>query len=182
MIKLPSNFELDRYGIHCRLVNEGDAEFIVALRSNDKLGRFIHASDGSVDKQIAWTREYKKREAAGLDYYFIFSKDNEDFGLCRIYNIDWTHLTYTSGSWVMKQGLPFDISMIPSVIIGYIANDLLGLLIDIYDVRKGNKQVLRFHRKILQAIEYGETEQDVLFMSTPETRKNSRLKKLLGLD
>lgn len=182
MTKLPSNFELDRYGIHCRLVNEDDAEFIVKLRSNPKLGNFIHRSNGDIEAQKAWTREYKKREAEGVDYYFVFSKDGEDFGLCRIYHIDWEQLTYTSGSWVMRPGLEADVAMIPSVIMGEIANKILGLLIEVYKVDKENKQVLRFHRRILNAIEYGKTKQDILFMSTPESRKNSRLKDLLGLN
>lgn len=182
MIKLPSNFELDRYGIHCRLVNEGDAEFITALRSDAKLGRFIHASDGDVQKQIEWIREYKKREAQALDYYFIFSKDGESIGLNRIYNIDWTHLSYTRGSWVIKQGTPNDIAMIPSVIMDEIANEELGLLLNIYDVRKENKLVVQYQKKIIGSIQYGETDLDYLFLSTPETRKNSRLKKYLGLN
>ena len=163
------------------MVTEDDAAFITALRADSKLGRYIHTGDGDVENQKVWTREYKKREAEGLDYYFIFSKDGEDFGLCRIYNIDWTHLTYTSGSWVMKPGLEFDLSMIPSILVGEIARHILGLLVDIYDVRKGNKQVLNFHRNIVRAIQYGETELDYLFMMTPETRKNSKLRKLLGL-
>ena len=81
MIKLPTDFVYENYGVTARFVTEKDAEFIVRLRSDDKLGRFIHASDGSVEQQIEWTREYKKREAAGLDYYFVFSKDGDDFGL-----------------------------------------------------------------------------------------------------
>lgn len=181
MTKLPSNFELDHYGLHCRLVTEDDAEFITALRADARLGRYIHTGDGDVEAQKAWTRKYKEREAAGEDYYFIFSKNGENIGLCRIYNIDWTHLSYTSGSWVMKPGLSIDVAMIPSVIMGEIAHQILGLLVDIYDVRKGNKQVLSFHRNVLGAIEYGETEMDILFMSTPESRKKSKLRKLLGL-
>lgn len=181
MIKLPTDFVYENYGVTARFVTEKDAEFIVRLRSDDKLGRFIHASDGSVEQQIEWTREYKKREAAGLDYYFVFSKDGDDFGSCRIYNIDWTHLSYTSGSWIIQKGTPEDIAMIPSVMLSDIANEMLGLQIDLYDVRKGNKQVLRFHRRILSAIQYGETELDYLFMSTPETRKQSKLRKLLDL-
>lgn len=181
MIQLPKDFVYRNYGITARLVTEQDANFIVNLRSNDKLGRFIHASNGSVEKQIEWTREYKEREAAGLDYYFIFSKDGEDFGLCRIYNIDWTHLSYTSGSWIIKMGTPEDIAMIPSVMLSDIANEILGLQVDLYDVRKENKQVLRYHRMILCAIQYGETELDYLFMSTPETRTQSKLRRLLNL-
>jgi len=182
MVLLPENFEMDKYGVHVRLVNEGDAKFITELRSDPKLGRFLHASDGDVQKQIEWTREYKKRERAGLDYYFIFSKDGEDFGLCRIYNIDWTHLTFTSGSWVMKPGLMPTLSMIVIEIIHEIGFGLLGLLIDIFDVRKDNKQVANFDRMIINAEQYGETETDYLFISTPETRKKCRLKRMLGIE
>jgi len=179
---LPSNFELDRYGVTCRLVQESDAEFIVKLRSDPKLGRFLHASDGDVQKQIEWTREYKKREAEGLDYYFIFSKDGEDFGLCRIYNIDWTHLTFTNGSWVCKPGtLPKSV-MLTSVITDEIAYDILGLIINIADIRKDNKKVVRFHEDVVGVYRYGETDLNYLYISTPETRKNNRLKKLLGIE
>lgn len=178
---LPADFTYEKYGVKARLVTEADAEFITALRSDAKLGRYLHASDGDVQKQIEWTREYKKREAEGLDYYFIFSKDGEDFGLCRIYNIDWTHLSFTSGSWLMKRGLDMTLTMVPSVITGEIAHDILGLLVDLYDVRKDNTHVLNFHRKIMKAIEYGETESVILFMSTPASRKNSKLRMILDI-
>lgn len=181
MVLLSEDFEMDKYGVHVRLVNEGDAEFITNLRSDSRLSRFIHASDGDVQKQVEWIREYKKREAAGLDYYFIFSRDGECYGLNRIYNIDWNHFTYTGGSWVIKSDTDVESSMLTIVIKDEIAVDVLGLLVNIYDVRKENTQVLNLHRNVLKAIQYGETDLDYLFMSTPETRKNSKLKKLLGI-
>lgn len=181
MSKIQSDFELDKYGMHVRLVREEDAEFIVNLRTNPQNARFINPTDYNVEKQIAWLREYKKREAEAKDYYFIFFQADKPIVLSRLYNIDWVHLTYTSGSWVSVPGTDFEAVMTSSVIMGDIAQDILGLLVDIYDVRKGNLQVLNFHRNILHAYQYGETELDYLYMSTPETRKNSRLKKLLGL-
>ncbi len=78
-------------------------------------------------------------------------------------------------------GTDYEAVMTCSVIVLEIAFDVLGLLVDIYDVRKGNNQVLHFHRKILGAYEYGETELDYLFMLTKEAWLKSRLKKLLGL-
>jgi hypothetical protein len=45
MTPLPSNFELDRYGLHVRLVREEDAEFILSLRTDPKLSRFIHPTE-----------------------------------------------------------------------------------------------------------------------------------------
>lgn len=181
MTKLPVNFELDRYGLHVRLVREEDAEFIVKLRTDPQLSRYLMHTDNDVNKQMAWIREYKKREAEAKDYYFIFYKESCPIVLCRLYNIDWTHLTYTSGSWISVPGTDYESVMTCSIIMEEIAQGIMGLLVDIYDVRKGNTQVLNFQRKIVCAMQYGETELDYLFMSTPETRKKSRLKKLLGL-
>ena len=39
---LDSDFSLDRYGLHVRLVNEEDAAYIVSLRSDLRLGRFLN--------------------------------------------------------------------------------------------------------------------------------------------
>lgn len=181
MKKLPSNFELDRYGIHVRLVQESDAEFVAALRSDERLGKYLHKSDGDVEKQRQWIAEYKKREADGLEYYFIFDKEGQPFGLNRIYNIDWTHLIFTSGSWVCKKEIPFELPLLTSVVTDEIAFDILGLIINVFDVRKENKSVVQFDKNVVGAIQYGETELDCLFISTPESRKQSRLKKLLGL-
>ena len=181
MINLPKNYEFEKYGIQVRLVCEEDAEFIVKLRTNEKLARYIHSVDDNVSKQVEWIKEYKKREAKGLDYYFIFYKDGQPIVLNRLYDIDWIHLTYTSGSWVSVPGTDYEAVMTCSVIVLEIAFDVLGLLVDIYDVRKENSQVLHFHRKILGAYEYGETELDYLFMLTKEAWQKSRLKRLLGL-
>ena len=182
MNKLPENFKITKYGVTVRLVTEDDAEFITRLRSDERLGRFIHASNGDVEAQVKWTREYKKREQHGLDYYFIFLKDGVRYGLERIYNIDWTHLSFTTGSWICEKGTNIDDAFLTSLITNEIAYDLLGLKINIYDVRKENKHVLNFHRKIMCALQYAETELDYLFISTPETRKNSKLKKYLEIE
>lgn len=182
MILLPSDFEISKYGVTARLVNEGDAEFITRLRSDERLGRYIHASNGDVEAQRNWIREYKKREQEGIDYYFIFLKEEVPYGLCRLYNIDWTHLSYTSGSWLCKKGTPIEEMLLTSLLTGEVALNLLGLKINLYDVRKGNKQVLKFHRNIMCAYQYAETELDYLFMITPETRKKSKLRKYLGIE
>ena len=74
MILLPPDFTTTKYGVTVRLVTEDDAEFITRLRSDERLGRFIHASNGDVEAQKKWITEYKKRENEGIEYYFISSK------------------------------------------------------------------------------------------------------------
>ena len=145
MTSLPSNFELDRYGLHVRLVHEEDAEFIVKLRINERNARFIHSTSPNIETQKAWIRSYKKREANGKDYYFIFSSHSQPVGVIRIYDIDYIKKRATAGSWVCEPELPMQIPISILIICREIMFDMIGAEKDCFDVRKGNKQVQRTH-------------------------------------
>ena len=97
MKRLPSDFEISKYGVHCRLVNENDASFIVKLRSDEKRSRYIHSTDNDVESQKQWIRDYKIREANGVEYYFIYEADGVPFGVNRIYDMHDDHCTEGSG-------------------------------------------------------------------------------------
>ena len=157
---LPSDFQISRYGITVRLVTEADAEFITQLRSDKRLGRYIHSSDGDVEKQIQWTKEYKKREAEGLDYYFIFFIDNVPKGLCRIYNIK--ENCGTVGSWICKHNIEENISLLTLIITRDILFDILQLETDFFDVKKENKKVLMCH-KLFGSEKIGEVDDSIMF-------------------
>lgn len=145
-MKLPSNFELDRYGLHVRLVREEDAEFIVKLRTNERNARFIHATNPNIEDQQEWIKNYKKRETKGEDYYFIFYFEDKPVGVIRIYDIDYMEKKATAGSWVCEPDLPLQIPICILIICREIMFDLLGMEKDCFDVRKGNKQVQRTHK------------------------------------
>lgn len=176
--KLPEDFTLHRYGIDVRLVNEDDAEFILSLRTNPKLSRFLHPTDNDLEKQKEWIRKYKKRESEGTDYYFIYSCKGVEFGLNRIYDIH--EKSCTGGSWLCTPGTIPEIA-VPSMIIARdIMFELLNLEEDNFDVRKGNHSVLKFH-KMMACVQIGETELDILFKATKNTHeigKNKMLKLL----
>ena len=144
-MKLPSNFELDRYGLHVRLVREDDAEFILSLRTNPKLSKYLHETDASVPKQREWIRQYKKRESAGEDYYLIFFYQNQPIGVIRIYHIDEIKKSAMAGSWVCSPNIPMHIPIYVLIICREIMFDNLHLEKDCFEVRKDNKQVQRLH-------------------------------------
>lgn len=160
MKKLPSDFELDKYGLHVRLVTEEDAAFILSLRNNPKLSRFIHETDNDVEKQKEWIRKYKIREMEGLDYYFIYFLDSVPIGVNRIYDIQesWA----TGGNWLCIPGLEPQQSIATSIINRDVIFEVLGLLEDRFDVRKGNKHVIKMH-KMFGAEITGESEFDYYF-------------------
>lgn len=95
------DFTTQKYGLKIRLVNESDAEFIVSLRTNPLLKRYISNTDASVERQKNWIREYYQRESENLDFYFVFTDENDKrLGVCRIYNIHDSY--FTTGSWIFS--------------------------------------------------------------------------------
>jgi len=144
MKKLPPNFSIEKYGIFVRLVNESDAPFILRLRTNTKLARYIHSTDNDIQKQIEWIRSYKERERDGKDYYFIYFQSGIPIGLNRIYNIE--EYSATGGSWLCEPGLDVEKVISTLFIMRNILFETLGKLKDKFDVRKDNVQVLRTHQ------------------------------------
>ena len=75
MIILPEDYTIEKYGIKARFVGVNDVDFVLSLRSDKELTRFIHQTDNNRDLQIKWIEGYKEREREGKEYYFIFSKN-----------------------------------------------------------------------------------------------------------
>lgn len=145
MNKLFENFELHKYGLDVRLVTADDAPFIVKLRTDPVLSRFLHPVSPSIELQKEWIRSYKQRQEVGKDYYFIFSNENRPLGLERIYDISGD--SFTHGSLVFEQTAPLGMSILADIITREIAFNELGLLKNFFDVRKGNINVRNYHLK-----------------------------------
>lgn len=142
---LKPDFTLDRYGLHVRLVNEDDSEFIVRIRTNEKLGRYIHDTSGSLEDQLKWFRAYKEREAQGLDYYFMFELPNgRRLGTERIYDI--TDTSFVTGSWVFDQEAPYGAAFLGDIIAHEIAYEMFPERVHLHDIKKDNHNVLRYAR------------------------------------
>ena len=143
MEKLPSDFIYDKYGIQVRFVTEDDAEFIIKLRTDPKLTRFIHDTDSDIQKQKEWIRNYKVREAEGKEYYFVVSNNDIPAGLIRIYNIH--DKIFTVGSIIMDKEAPIHCALAATIMAKEVAFEMLGMeLEDTFDgVHIDNKQVVK---------------------------------------
>lgn len=181
MNKLPADFSLRKYGLFVRLVSIDDSEFILSLRTS-KRGQILNPTDDDLEQQIHWMKEYKHREEKGLDYYFIHYYNDEPIGVNRIYNINHEENSCTTGSWVIKEGVEFDISMRTMLILREIVFETLGLDISYGDTRKTNKHMQRLY-KMLDIEQIGETEEEYLYKSVRSKYEmgNEKIKKLIGL-
>lgn len=183
MTRLLPDFSYQQYGIEVRLVNEDDAEFILALRTNPELNQYIHATDNDVDAQRSWIREYKIREAKGEDYYFIYSMKGEPFGLDRAYNINQSDGSYMWGSWICKPGVTASQIMLQYIASVDIYNNCIGLELNHYNVFKRNLKVCYYHRNTLRSKQVAETEDEIVFSNTRQMREDAsnRFKRILNL-
>lgn len=174
MRRLPIDYTIERYGLFARLVEENDAEFIVRLRTDPKLSRYLHKTDSSVEAQKEWIRKYKEREEEGTDYYFIFYKDGKAIGLNRLYELGPD--MFTSGSWLFSAEAPFGTAFLAQIILreiaffdwGYEYEDATsGVHVDNtnvlrFDLMAGMKEKGRYMSETGEFISLGLTKEDFL--------------------
>ena len=72
--------------IFLRSVKEEDAEFIIRIRTDDKMNHFVHAIDNDVKKEKRWNCDQHKRQG---DYFFslIRKRDGQILGTISVYNV-----------------------------------------------------------------------------------------------
>lgn len=135
-----------KYGLNFRLINEKDAEFMVGLRAIEKLSRFLPPTSSDVSRQVEWIRNYKQREKAGLEYYYIFEDDlNNKLGLSRIYAIH--ALDFTVGGWIFRPDALLGSAILGDIIVREIGFTVLKKTKCLFEVHKGNVHVIRYHMK-----------------------------------
>lgn len=171
MNSISEDFELDKYGLHVRLVGPEDAEFIISIRANDKVNRLISHVDADVDNQRKWILNYKERERNGKEYYFIFTHEGKKLGVYRLYDI--TEDSFTCGSWVFSPDAPKGAAILGCIIGREIAFDTLGLIRCFNDTKHINNSSMQFQKSFNPVIikDDGET---VWFEHTKEKFNNKK--------
>ena len=143
MKKLPENFSLEKYGLKVRLINENDAGFILSLRANPSKTKYMLTLDSEIESQKKWILEYKIREKEGLDYYFIYYKDNEKpIGLNRASHLDYKTKTVKSSSWIAVEGLKYE-PLIMILLGNEIAFNLIGIDSTWGELHKNNSSAFK---------------------------------------
>lgn len=134
---------INRYGIILRLVEEEDAEFIFELRNNSGLNKFISYTSPNLTDQYKWIQEYKSREKAGLEYYFIAQDQSGiKYGTIRLYNFD--DKSFEIGSWLFHANSPIGMA-VKAHFIGFETGfEVLKAEYCRFEIRKKNKGVLRY--------------------------------------
>lgn len=154
-----------------RPVSIRDAAFILSLRLDQELGKYISATETDIGKQEKWIADSLTR--TNEHYFIIEGRSGEPYGTVRIYDIAGDRFTW--GSWIIKREAPI-YTAIESVLLVYdMAFMNLGLKKACFCVRKENTKVLRFHKEFGAQI-VGEDDQDCTFEMSRENYDMTRQK------
>lgn len=134
--------------INLRLVKEEDADFILKLRNDKELSKFISPTNINLEEQIKWIKSYKIREEKKEEFYFIVeSKIGVPCGTVRVYNINYENKETTWGSFILDKTRPNSASNeVIELSLKFIFEKLK--LKKVYlDVRKENYKAIHIYKK-----------------------------------
>jgi len=127
-----------------RTAQKSDAGFILKLRLNPRLNKFLHKTDPSFDKQRIWIAEKKK---APDDYHMIIqSLDGKRLGVVALYEIDWNKKTFTWGRWVISRDAPIYTAGESMTLVYHFAFNILKLKLALIPVYRDNRRIVAFHK------------------------------------
>ncbi|MEO6732485.1 MAG: GNAT family N-acetyltransferase [Ferruginibacter sp.] len=168
--------DIKRYGLWVRLVEESDAEFIVSLRTNSELNKYLSPTNNNVAQQVEWIRKYKLREAMGREYYFIaMDMEGKKLGMNRLYDFDSS--SFEVGSWLFSANSPEGASIKADLIAREFGFETLQFSNCRFSVHKENKKVLAYHTSFKPVI-VNETDEEYHFLLSKDKFNNYRTKLL----
>lgn len=154
-----------------RLIEEADAKFILSLRNNPKLNRFLNPTSSSIDDQINWIKNYKIKEKKQEELYFIIFENGIRKGLYRLYKIN--SISFTIGSWLFDSCDNTNLPIMIDLIMADIGFFNLGKKILLFDVRKDNKKVIRYH-SLKTPLQYSEDDLNNYYLITSDNWERAR--------
>lgn len=136
------SYEMSGSGFRLRPVSNRDASFILELRRDPLLSKYIHQTPPELGEQLKWLEAYYSREN---DYYFVVEsiKNNSAEGVISLYNINQSLRNAEWGRWILKDK---SLAAIESCILLYqFAFDCLELK-EVYSLTNAfNHRVVSFH-------------------------------------
>ena len=124
-----------------------DVGYIMKLRLNKNLAKYLNKTSRSVSYQKKWVQEYLKRNLLKKEYYFKFQikekKNFKNIGLGRI--IDLGRKNFSFGSWIIENGFSKLLSIESVMSIYKYAFEKLKYKNNKMWINKNNTKVILFH-------------------------------------
>ena len=152
-----------------RGVRKSDAGFILALRTDNALNRYLSSTSGDVEQQRQWIAAYLKRPS---EWYFVIEdRTGRPIGTVRIYDVKGDSFCW--GSWILVRDAPGFAAIESALLVYEFAFSVLGFSASHFDVRKDNERVVAFHRRF-GARDSGQDAENFFFQFSRADYESSR--------
>lgn len=132
--------------ISLRTSTMADAPFLHGLRSDPRYNRYLSPVT-TLEAQRRWLEDYKVREAAGLEYYFIIEDTaRHECGCVRLYQIGDDQFCW--GSFVLNHDKPYMAALDSAVASFGFGFEQLGCRYARFEAMLGNEHAIRFYRRL----------------------------------
>lgn len=127
--------------IQMRSATTDDAQFILDLRLDPELKKFINETSSELQKQKEWIDDQRKKNG---DYYFMIMNNKEELlGTAAAYDI--INKNFNVGRWIVKRSAPKTIAVESLVMVYNFGFNILKLSTADFQVRTENIKGLNFH-------------------------------------
>lgn len=132
--------------VRMRVVEESDASFILSLRTDLSLSKYLSPVSQDINDQVNFIKQYKERELKGEELYYIISNyEDTAVGTVRIYNFKQSSFSW--GSWIIAPSQPAKYAIEVAFAVYQIGFNILGFVSCNFEVNKKNESVWRFHER-----------------------------------
>ncbi len=143
-IKELKNKIISGKNVNLRIANKNDAEFILELRLNPLLNKFIGSTDPDIEKQRSWIQQ--SFEKSTDFHYIIEDKNGNPHGTIAVYNINYETGQAEWGRWVLKPNSAVYFSIESNLLAFKVAFEILKLKKLVGGANLENKKVVGFHK------------------------------------
>ena len=155
-----------------RLIETEDAGYVHGLRTDARYNRYLSEVRGTVEDQRRWIDNYKSREAAGSEFYYVIErKDGVRCGVVRLYDIDQDSFTW--GSWILDENKPSKAALESALLSFGAAFETLCLNQGNIDVRLGNERAISFYNR-MHMVEMRRTNLAIYYVYARERYEHDR--------
>src|SRR3972149_11319047 len=129
-----------------RTAEDEDAEFILQLRLNPRLNKYLKKIDPSIENQKEWIRQKKKEKN---DFHMIIQDlGGVKWGVIALYSIDYKNETFDLGRWIISEKAPLFVAIESIILLYHFAFDTLGLQSALFEARNDTLRVIVFHKNL----------------------------------
>lgn len=131
-------------------VDTNDVNYILKLRTDKYLSKFLNPTSNDKKKQLLWLKKYFERRKKKEEFYFIFQikkkKIYKNLGFARIIKIDQN--TFHFGGWILQNNTSPWIALECCISIYIYAFELLNYKRCLLWIHHKNSIVINYHKSL----------------------------------